>query len=232
MVPSSIHHSVARAWPYACVLSHASLSHISVMHVTMSGLLMVWSFEKWSSITASSLKHGIPCSMVFQVPSWGCRFSGQRYLSFTLVKSQVQRLRGSNCNPTSCDGDLKCVVSVPSKIVPSLAVSETGINNIDLLDCQVRSFLRLWRLSKDKNSVVISDSNSYTGCEGPDSPSPSIGQKDLVFYVLLWTQVPPISLGCLQLLLQPEWVGCLLICSPSPLAVPAALGHGAVCNKC
>lgn len=159
----------------------------------MSGLLVVWSFEK------SSLKLWIPCSMVFQEPSCSCRSSGQRYLSFTLVKSHVQKLRG-----LSLLGIPHHVTEISSSLFqyhPKLChhlQSETRINqlNTDSLGCQVRSFLRWWRLSKDKDSVINSDSNSCAGCESPDSPSSSTGQKDLVLYLLCWTQVTTISLGC------------------------------------
>lgn len=160
-MPSSIHHSVARAWLYTCVLSHASLSHINV---TISGLLVVWAFEKRSSVTASSLKHGSSCSMVFQEPSCDCRSCDQRYVSCTLLKSWVQRLRCLNLlavphhvtgSQVPCFSTKIVFKFVPSKIVPSLAESEIAISNIDSLGCWVRSFLRLWRLSKDKDSGVI-----------------------------------------------------------------------------
>lgn len=158
---------------------------------------MGWSlFEKRIVIIVSSRKHWIPCSMVFQGLCCSWRSSGQRYLSFTLVKSHIQRLRGSGLAipwsiPTSRDRDSKCLTSVLSKIEPSPAVSQTLINqlNIDSLGHWVRSFLRLQRLSMDKDSVIISGSDSSAGCEGPASPSSSTRQ--MVLYFLLWT-----GLGC------------------------------------
>lgn len=139
--------------------------------------------------------------MGFQGPCCSCSSCWQRCVSFPVVKSLVQSGSGFLVipwsTPTSCDRDLKCLASVPFKIAP--AVSQTRINQLSLDSCLhwVRSFLRLWRLSKKKDSVIIFSSDFAAGCEGPDTPS-STRQTDLVLYFLLWTGATAIGFGCLS----------------------------------
>lgn len=156
-------------------------------------------FEKIISSTARSLKHWIPFSMVFQRPCCSWKSSWQRYLSFTLIKSHVQRWRGSGfpvipwSMPTSCEKDPKCLPPVPSKIV-----AQTPINQLNMGSsvCQVWSFHTLRRLSQDKDLVIIFSSESSAVCKSPVSPLSSTGEKYLVLYFLLWAGVTAIGFSC------------------------------------
>lgn len=99
-------------------------------------------------ITASSCKHWIPCSMVFQGLCCSWRSSGQRYLSFTVVKSHIQRLRGSGLLaipwsiPTSRDRDSKCLTSVPSKI--SISHGPAQCNKLPLFGAVTAIFFQIF----------------------------------------------------------------------------------------